>query len=243
MAKKYYNSGSYYKAQPLLEELITAYRGTERAEDVYYFYAYCEMYMGNYTLASYHFKNFCIGFPRSEKAEEAEYLSAYCLTLESPEYSLDPTSTEKAYDALQTFINRHPTSERLKACNEQMDKLRRKLELKAYNSAMLYYRMEDYRAAAIMFKNTLVTYPDLDEREEVLFLISKAYFRFAKNSIEIKKQDRYEEMLKAWDNFKEEFPKSEYIKEGESLAAEAKMEIKRLIERNATSTTTQSLNN
>lgn len=108
---------------------------------------------------------------------------------------------------------------------------------------MLYYRMEDYRAAAIMFKNTLVTYPDLDEREEVLFLISKAYFRFAKNSIEIKKQDRYEEMLKAWDNFKEEFPKSEYIKEGESLAAEAKMEIKRLIERNATSTTTQSLNN
>lgn len=215
MAKKYYNKGQYYRAQPLLEELLGVYRGTERAEDVYYYYAYCELNQANYTAASYHFKNFAQSFPRSAKAEETEFMSAYALSLESPEYSLDPTSTEKAIEGLQYFINRYPNSEKVKECNETMDRLRRKLEIKAFRSASLYYKMEDYRASAILFKNILVQYPDIDEREEVAFLVVKSFYLLAKNSIESKKKERFEEVVKAFQNFKEEFPRSPWMKEAE----------------------------
>ncbi len=216
MAKKYYNKGQYYRAQPLLEELLGVYRGTERAEDVYYYYAYCELNQANYGAASYHFKNFAQSFPRSAKTEEAEFMSAYALSLESPEYSLDPTSTEKAIESMQYFVNRYPESEKVKECNETMDRLRRKLEIKAFRSASLYYKMEDYRASAILFKNILVQYPDIDEREEVAFLVVKSYYLLAKNSIESKKKDRYEEVVRSYQNFKEEFPKSAWMGEAEN---------------------------
>ncbi len=241
MAKKYYNKGQYYRAQPLLEELLGVYRGTERAEDVYYFYAYCEMNQANYSAASYHFKNFAQSFPRSAKAEEAEFMSAYALSLESPEYSLDPTSTEKAIESLQYFVNRYPQSEKVKECNETIDRLRRKLEIKAFRSANLYYKMEDYRASAILFKNILVQYPDIDEREEVAFLVVKSFYLLAKNSIESKKKERFEEVVRSYQNFKEEFPKSAWIKDAENylrLTNEALLKI----EKSSTSSVSQQTN-
>ena len=40
MAKKYYEEQEYYKALPIFDELHTLYRGTEQAEEVYFYLAY-----------------------------------------------------------------------------------------------------------------------------------------------------------------------------------------------------------
>lgn len=221
MAKKFYYEGAYYKAQPLLEELISVYRGSEKAEEVYYYYAYCDYHLQDFTVASYHFKNFSNSFPGSNKVEEMDFMYAYCLYLESPRFGLDQGSTQKAIEGLQLYINKHPKSLRIAECNRMMDVLRSKLERKAYESAMLFYRMEDYRASATMLRRTLLEYPDIDEREELLFLICKSYFMLAENSIREKQTERYEECLKTHAELKEDFPQSKYLKEAGNMVEKA----------------------
>jgi outer membrane protein assembly factor BamD len=240
-AKEYYYQGVYYKAQPLLEELISVYRGSEKAEEVYYFYAYCDYQMGDYTVASYHFKNFATSFPSSNKVEEMDFMYAYCLYLESPRFSLDQGSTQKALEAFQLYINKYPRSPRLPECNRMMDLLRAKLERKAYESAMLFYKMEDYRASATMLKRTLMEFPDIGEREQLQFLVVKSYFMLAENSIRDKQRERYEECLKAWEDLKDDFPASRYLKEAKSMAEKSKKALKELEEEDFQKVKNQSL--
>jgi outer membrane protein assembly factor BamD len=57
-AVEYHNSEEYFKALPILDELITLTRGTQRAEDVYYYYAKSHFGVKDYYLANYFFKNF-----------------------------------------------------------------------------------------------------------------------------------------------------------------------------------------
>ena len=49
---------------PIYEELISAYRGTGRAADVYYKYAYCEYNLGDLIMANYRFRQFHQDFPK-----------------------------------------------------------------------------------------------------------------------------------------------------------------------------------
>src|SRR5688572_15528395 len=69
-AEKYFKKEDYFRSLQLLEELMIVYRGTERGEKVFYYYAYCNYYTGDYVMASYHFNNFLNTYPNSEFAEE-----------------------------------------------------------------------------------------------------------------------------------------------------------------------------
>src|ERR1017187_5838846 len=91
MAMAAFEKAEYYRALPLLEELITVYRGTANGEKVLYYYAYCNYNTNDFILAAYHFKSFVKQFPTSAKAEECAYMNAYCYYLTSPAYSLDQT--------------------------------------------------------------------------------------------------------------------------------------------------------
>lgn len=228
MAQEFYYQGLYYKAQPLLEELLTAYRGSDKAEDVYYYYAWCDYHLKAYTLASYHFKNFSTNFPTSKRVEDVDFMYAYCMFLESPNFALDQQSTRKALEAFQLYVNKHPRSKRISECNRMMDILRAKLEKKSVESAMLFYHMEDYRAAAVMLKNTLNDYPDISEREYLSFLIVKSYYNLAQNSIESKKEERFNETLRYYASLKDDYPNSIHLKEAGEFAEKAKSELAKL---------------
>src|SRR4051812_11042348 len=65
MAIQLYKAGSYYKALPLLEELITVFRGTVKAEKTAYYYAYTNYKLGDYQSAAYDFENFAKTYPNS----------------------------------------------------------------------------------------------------------------------------------------------------------------------------------
>ena len=57
-AVEYYEEEKFNKAYPLLEELLTQFRGSRKAETVYYYYAKTLFGMPDHILAAYHFKNF-----------------------------------------------------------------------------------------------------------------------------------------------------------------------------------------
>ena len=227
-AKEYYNSGNYYKALPLFEELISAYRGKPELEEIYYFYSYSYYGQENYLLAAYNFKNFVSAFPVSKYAEEAQYMHAMSFYMISPVPKLDQTNTLKAIDAFQLFITKYPGSTRVAEANKAISELRRKMELKAFQSAQLYYDMDQYKAAAIAFENILRDYPDTPEAELVNFLKFKSYYNYARNSIDARKLERYNEAIVAYNDFKELYPESRYSKEAENLYITSKAAIQNL---------------
>lgn len=216
-AIEYYNKGNYTAAQTLLEELIPVFKGTAKSEEVYYYYTYTHYYLGDYSLAGFHFRTFARAFRNSPHAEECAYMNAYCYFRSSPRYSLDQSDTKNAIQEMQNFINDYPESKRIDTCNILIDKLRGKLERKAYEGAKAYYFREDYKAAVTAFENFIKDFPESSNIEEMRFLIVKAYYLLAKNSFESKKLERFEKSMDYYLKFVDLHPQSQYLKEAEGI--------------------------
>ncbi|MEJ2883326.1 outer membrane protein assembly factor BamD [Pedobacter sp. GR22-6] len=221
-ALKLYNKKNYSKALILFEDLSQKYRGREEAEELNYYYALTLYKLRDYTTARYQFKTFADTYPTSKWAEECRYMSAYCYYLDSPKSSLDQENTYKAIDALQLFINFYPKSERAADASKYIGLLRAKLEDKAYANAKMYYELggydiSNYKAAVVALKNAQVDYPDIKYAEEMDLLIVKSQFAYAKNSYEIRQEDRFNEAIAYADEFVEKYPESKLLPEAKGL--------------------------
>ncbi|HVE62163.1 MAG TPA: outer membrane protein assembly factor BamD [Chitinophagaceae bacterium] len=217
MAEQYYAKKKYNYAQQLYEEVLPYYKGQQEFEDIYYKYAYTAYYQKDYLNAENLFKTYLEVFPNSSRAEEIEYMRAYTFYKQSPKASLDQTNTIKTIGMMQTFINTHPGSNRIKEASDIIDNLRLKLELKDYNAAQLYYDLGQFRAASVAFATLLNTYPDSQKSDEYKFMSIKSSYRFAELSIEEKKQERFEKVVEESNEFIERFPESNYKKEVEEF--------------------------
>ncbi|HIG32217.1 MAG TPA: outer membrane protein assembly factor BamD [Flavobacteriales bacterium] len=212
-AVAYYESEDFNRAMPLFNELATVLRGTAKMEEVSYYFAYCHYSTGDNLMAAYLFKNFTQNYPNSKHTEECAYLSAYCYYLEAPNFSLDATNNYKAIKELQAFVNRFPASEKVEKCNELLDELRVILSKKAFENAKQYFVTENYKSAIIALENVLIDFPSYTNREEVHFLIVQSSYLLAINSISTKVVDRLKATLDAYEQFKDNYATSGYLKE------------------------------
>lgn len=224
-AIKLYAEKDYSRALQLFDQLTGAMRATDKSQKISYYYPFCYYNQKDYTLASYYFKRYTTNFPNTAEAEECMFMSAYCNFLNSPEYSLDQTVTYEALKDLQLFTNTYPTSKRVSECNDLIDKLRIKLEMKDYKIAKMYFRMDDYAAAIQVFKNILKEFPDSPHKEEVLFMIVKSNHRYAKESIFEKQKDRYKKTIVAYNEFQAQYPESKFMPEATVLKEQSKKEL------------------
>jgi len=189
-ALEYYDQEEYFKASTLFEEIIPILRGRPEAERVQFYFAYAHYYQKQYILSSHYFKTFFTIYSRSELAEEAMYMHAYSLFLDSPEYNLDQTSSYDAINAMQSFMNTYPTSGYKKQANQIIDQLQVKLEEKAYKNALQYYRLEKYhggealKAALISFDNFQKEFPDSRLNEDISFFKLSAPINLLKEASE-----------------------------------------------------------
>jgi outer membrane protein assembly factor BamD len=226
-AKKYaealrlYNKKEYSKALGLFDDLATRYRGRDGAEDLFYYYAYTNYKLKDYTSARYHFKSFADTYPSSTRAEECRFMAAYCFYIDSPISSLDQENTSKAIDALQLFINLYPKSDRVAEASKLIQNLRDKMEEKAFNNSNLYLIISDYQSAVISFGNTLRDYPDTKYAEQIEFLTIKAQYLYATHSAEFTQEERYNQTIAFANQFVEKFPKSKYLKEAQQYSKDS----------------------
>jgi len=237
-AKKYreavrlYDKKDYSKALGLFDDLVQKYRGTAEAEDLSYYFAYTNYKLKDYTTARYHFKTFADTYASSAKAEECRFMAAYCFYLESPVFSLDQENTIKAIESLQLFINLYPKSDRVSEASKLISNLRDKLEMKSYANARLFLDIGDYKSAVIAFRNSASDFPDTKYAEEMEFLTVKAQALYAKSSLEIKQEERYNEAINLFAEFAKNYPSSKYLKDGEEIkknSEKAIEDVKKLI--------------
>ena len=215
MADKYFDEKKYSLAQQIYEEMYPVFKGTDKFEQLYYKDAYCFYYMENYRDAENFFKGFLEVFPNSVKAEEVDFMHAMCFYKQSPKLELEQTNTAKAMGVMQTFINTHPGSPRVAEATEIIDKCRAKLEQKELRAAELYYKVSQYRAAAIAYENLLNNYPESAAADSYKLQAIKSYYKFAQLSIADKQIERYEKVSAAFDDFTDRFPESKLLKEAE----------------------------
>ncbi len=212
-ADEYFYKKKYKQAEDLYLELFPIVKGTDKFEDLYYKFAYCSYFQKNYADAESRFKGFLDVFPTSPKEEEISYMHAYTFYLQAPKVDLEQTNTIKAIGMMQTFISRHPNSSRLKSAFDVIDKSRAKLEVKEYDAAALYYKLQHYRAAGIAFTNLLNNYPESSKGDEYKLMSIKSYYQFAKLSVAEKQQERFEQVVTEFNDFTDRYPDSKLLKE------------------------------
>ena len=212
-AYQYYEEEEYQKAQTLFELIISSYRGKKEAEDLYFKYAYTYYHLERYILASYYFKNFAQTFSTSSLREEADFMTAYANYKLSPTFRLDQSYTEKAIEGFQLFVNTYPESPRVKQCNSLIDEMRLKQEMKAFEEGKLYFDLRQYQAAMHSFENLLKDFPETGNADEVRFMIIKASYLLAENSIVDRQEERYKETMEKSDEFLDRAKDKELKKE------------------------------
>ena len=227
-ADEYYAKKKYRNAQQLYEELFPVLKGTQKFEDLYYKYAYCFYYQDMYRDAENLFKGYLEVFPNSSRAEEVDYMRAYCFYKQSPKIDLEQVNTVKAMGMMQTFINTHPGSPRIKDATEIIDLSRAKLEVKEYRGAKLYYNLGQYRAAAIAYGALLNNYPESVKGDEYKLMVVKSYYKFAKMSVFEKQTERYEKVVSEYEDFADRYPDSALLKEAESYSNLSQNHIKEI---------------
>ncbi|MFT5165527.1 MAG: outer membrane protein assembly factor BamD [Saprospiraceae bacterium] len=224
----FYEAEEYLKSQTLFELVINNLRGKVEAEKVYFYYAYTHYKLNKFVLASYYFKNFTNTFPNSEYREESDFMSAYANYQLSPTYRLDQTYTFKAIEEFQLFANTYPDSERVDQCNTLIDGMRKKLEVKAYSEAELYFDLQQYQSATHSFENMLKDFPDTKQAENIRYMIVKASYDLAVNSIFEKQQERHKNVIKNAELFLNRYSRSDYTKEVKSIKKNSSDKIKEL---------------
>ena len=218
-----YENEEYVKAFPLLDELLLLHRGTDKAEDIYYYYSKSEYEKGNLLSAAHHLKNFSTTYKNNIKTEECAYLAVYCHYLLSPKFSLDQVNTYKALDEIDIFLDKYPASTFTADCLELQSKLQLKLERKSFENAKLYFTTENYKSAIHAFNLALQEFQNSIFKEEILFLQLKSYYLLAENSVEEKKERRIKDTVIAFNQFKNAYPKSEYLQESKRIFKEVKL--------------------
>ncbi|MBF9143387.1 outer membrane protein assembly factor BamD [Hymenobacter properus] len=227
-AVQYYEKGDFFRAGTLLEDLIPLLKGRPEAEKAQFYFANTNYKQRNYVLSSFYFKQFIDTYPNSEYTEEATFLNAKSLFLDSPGFELDQTNTVSALESIQDFLNRYPDS-KFKAETENMaQELQKKLENKAFESARLYYQLRYNQAAVVALTNFQLQYPASAFAEQAAFLRLTAQYSWAKESVEAKQRERYQEAVNFYQQFIDAYPKSKSLKAAQDMYDFSQTEIARL---------------
>jgi outer membrane protein assembly factor BamD len=227
-ADEYYAKKSYRNAQVLYEQLFSALKGTDKFEEIYYKYAYCYYYQKLYQQAEKLFKEWLEVFPNSPKSEEVDYMRAFSFYKQSPKIELEQVNTQKSINMMQTFINQHPGSPRIKDAGAIIDEGRAKLELKEAREAQLYYNLGQFRASGIAFNALLNNFPEALKADTYKLMVVKSYYKFAKLSIAEKQIERFEKVISEYLDFVDRFPDSKFLKDAENYSNLSKNNLKEL---------------
>ena len=213
----YYENEDYARSLQLFESILTSFNDLKKSEDVYYYYIYSNFYMKDYITAAYHFSNFNLKFPLSDKKEEMSFMLAHCQYLQSPRYTLDQENTYKALNSLQQFSTEYPNSSRMEEVNQMVISLNEKLQKKEFEIVKLYYQTGKFPSAIYAIDEFLNHFPETDYVEDLNFIQLQSYYELGKNSIIEKKEQRVKEAIFACDNFLLAFPSSNYNTDIESI--------------------------
>lgn len=221
-AKRAYDQGKYLQAVTVLTDVIQPLRGGPKGEEALYLLGKSYYENKDYLNSGVYFKTYYTRYPKGQFAEDARFYSGYGYYLDSPEPQLDQSSTRKAIEELQSFLDFFPKSDKVTQAQNAIFEMQDKLTLKELQNAQLYYNLgnflgNNYRASIITCQNALKTYPYSKYREDFELLILKSKYQEAQNSVPEKREDRFRDVIDEYYSFANNFPESKNLKEAENI--------------------------
>jgi len=216
-AFEYFNQGKYNKAATLFESLGSMSGVSERDDTVQYYWGLSNYNNHDYYTAETNFEHFISNFPRSPFTESAQFLRIDCLYKSTLRYELDQAPTYKAMAAISEYMINNTGGANNERCIAMLNDLGERLDRKAFEGARLYYKMEDYKASRVAFKNILKDDSENIYREQILYYSAMSSYKYADMSISAKQKERFLVFVDDYLNFIGEYPESEYRKELDKL--------------------------
>ena len=221
-AKKAFEKGKYGQACTLLSEIVTVMKGTEHAEEALYLLGLSHFENKDYISSGAYFKTYYTHYPKGKYAELARFYSGYGYYLDSPEPQLDQTTTHKAIEELQNFLDYFPKSDKVSIAQNAIFELQDKLVLKELQNAVLYYNLgtylgNNYESAVITAQNAIKEYPYSKYKEQLQMLILKSRYQEAILSVDEKQEDRFRIVIDEYYSFINDYPESESRQEADHI--------------------------
>ena len=221
-ALMYFNNKQYVRAQTLLDDVTSYYKGTERSEDVLAYLARCYMGQKSYESATNYYQAYIRNYPKGKYATEAYFQVGHCQYLDSPDARLDQDITKKAIEAFNQFVELYPESPYAEQAYSEMSEMYDKLALKELHSAKLYYNLgtylgNNYPSCEIVARNALKNYPSNKYMEDFSWLVMQSKYQQMIHSIEEKKMDRARDAQDEYYNFITEYPDSRHRKDADKM--------------------------
>ncbi|MBP3228151.1 MAG: outer membrane protein assembly factor BamD [Bacteroidaceae bacterium] len=240
-AKEYYTRGQYARTATLLNEVLPALRGTELGEEALYLHGSATLKAKDYDAAATILRKYYTDYPRGQFAEQASYNCGIALYKSTPEVKLDQTPTYEAVTELSRFIERYPRSPLTVDARDKIFELQDKLVEKEWLSAKLYYDLgsyflncskggSNYQACIVTAENAIRDYPYTPRKEEFAFLIVRAKFGLADQSVSEKKEERLVSAIDEYHSFIDEFPQSVHRSEADQLYRKYSRQLNRPIQ-------------
>lgn len=230
-AKKAFEEGHYVQASTILADLVTIFKGTVKAEESLYLLGLSHYENKDYINSGSYFKTYYTHYPKGQYAELARFYAGYGYFLDSPEPQLDQSTTIKAIEELQNFLDYFPKSDKVTIAQNAIFELQDKLVLKELQNAQLYYNLgnylgNNYQSAIIVAENAVKDYPYSKYKEPLEMLILKAKYQEAAQSIDEKKQERFREVIDEYYSFVNDYPESENREEADVILKIARKYVK-----------------
>lgn len=221
-AKEAYEKGKYTQAYTILEDIVTVFKGTDKAEESLYLLAMSHYENKDYLTASSYFKTYYQHYPKGQFTELARFYCGYGYYLDSPETQLDQSGTVKAIQELQNFLDYFPKSDKVSIAQNAIFELQDKLVLKELENATLYYNLgtymgNNYLSCIIVAQNAVRDYPYSKYKEELELLILKARFQEAQLSVDERKEERFREVIDEYYSFINNYPDSPNLDEAKNI--------------------------
>lgn len=210
-ARRAFAQKKYVQAYTILQDVITVFKGTEKAEESLYLLAMSHYENKEYLDASLYFQTYYQRYPKGKYAELARFYSGYGYYLDSPEPQLDQSGTMKAIEELQAFLDYFPKSDKVSIAQNAIFELQDKLTLKELQNAQLYYNLgtylgNNYQSAVIVAKNAIKNYPYSKYKEDLEMLVLKARYQEANLSVDEKKAERFRDVIDEYYSFINNYP-------------------------------------
>lgn len=221
-AKRAFEQKKYTQAATVLEDIVTQFKGSEKAEDSLYLLALSIYENKDYETAGSFFKTYYTRFPKGKYTELARYYAGYGYYLDSPEPQLDQSGTINAIQELQAFLDYFPKSDKVANAQNAIFELQDKLTLKQLENAQLYYNLgtymgNNYESAVIVARNAIKDYPYSKYKEDLELLILKARYQEARESIDEKKPDRFREVIDEYYSYINNYPDTPNREEADNI--------------------------
>jgi outer membrane protein assembly factor BamD len=196
---------NYLEATENFKVVGLQYSGSEFADDAQFYLGECYFQREEYLLAGFEYESLKKRMASSPFVPLAMYKMALSYFQLSPKSLLDQKYTRKAIDELQAFLEYYPQHDSAQQASEKIRLLNNRLAQKEFETAELYFTLEEYQAAIHYYENVLAQYHDSPYAEQAQLGIVTSWLA----------KKKYEKAKSAVEKFFEKYPASNFTAQAE----------------------------